>query len=79
MDGRRLEFAGRSRPSMPDGCPERLSVEFLRWIWDYPKSRRPGILERLSRAREEKHVAVLRNRAQVEAFVAGLESQGGAV
>lgn len=70
---RRLEFAGGSRPSLPEGCPERLSFEFLRWIWDYPKRRRPGILERLGGVRDEKRVVVLENRAQVEAFVAGLE------
>jgi len=73
---RRLEFAGRSRPSLPEGCPERLSFEFLRWVWDDPTHRRPGILERWSRVRDEKSVAVLRNRAQVEAFVAGLEPRG---
>jgi adenylate kinase family enzyme len=69
---RRVEFAGRSRPSMPDDCPERLTVEFIRWIWDYPRRRRPRILERLERVRNGKHVIVLRDRAGVQAFLDGL-------
>ncbi len=74
---RRVQFTDRSRPSMPAGCPERLTVEFLRWIWDYPRRRRPGILERLERVRGHKHVAVLRNRADVRAFLDGLGSDTG--
>lgn len=74
---RRLEFAGRSRPSMPPGCPERLTLEFLRWIWEYPWRRRPGILERLERLSDHKRVAVLRDRADVDAFVAHLQPEAG--
>ena len=66
---RRLEYAGRSRPSMPAGCSERLTAEFLRWIWDYPRRRRPGIVKRLDAVRDHKQVAVLRDRAGVEAFL----------
>jgi adenylate kinase family enzyme len=38
---------GSSRPSMPPGCPERVTWEFLHWIWTYPSRRRPEILRRL--------------------------------
>jgi hypothetical protein len=32
---------------MSPGCEERLSLEFQRWIWQYPPQRRPGILRKL--------------------------------
>jgi hypothetical protein len=32
---------------MSPGCEERLSLEFLRWIRQYPRQRRPGILRKL--------------------------------
>jgi len=44
---RRLTHHGRSRPSMPEGCPERLTFDFLRWVWTYPSLRRPRVLSRL--------------------------------
>lgn len=70
---RRVVWRGRSRPSMAPGCPERLTPEFLRWIWSYPRRRRPGVLELLRRAEAGgTRVSILRNPREVEAFVTGL-------
>ncbi|WP_138469656.1 AAA family ATPase [Poseidonocella sp. HB161398] len=30
---RRLRYHGRTRPDLPEGCPERIDPEFLRYIW----------------------------------------------
>lgn len=65
-----LRFAGRSRPEMPEGCPERLTLEFLLWIWQYPVRRRPGILRRLA-AVDGARLIVLRNQADIDRFLAG--------
>lgn len=62
--------AGRTRPDMAPGCPERLSLEFLRWIWDYPRTRRPGILRQLAALGDGQRVVVLRSDGEVERFVA---------
>ena len=53
---RRLQFHGRSRPDMREGCPERLSWEYIQWVWTYPERRRPGILARLAALEPEKQV-----------------------
>jgi adenylate kinase family enzyme len=44
---RQITFRGRSRPDMAPGCPERLTFEFVQWIWTYPERRRPAILQSL--------------------------------
>lgn len=49
------------------GCPERLNWEFISWIWNYRRSRRPGILERLARV-PEKQVHILSSRRAVRNF-----------
>jgi adenylate kinase family enzyme len=64
-----MRFRGRSRPDMTPGCPERLSWEFLRWVWTYPSERRPGILLRLSRLRSDQRAIVLRSAGEVEDFL----------
>jgi adenylate kinase family enzyme len=69
--GRRLRALGGIRPELPAGCPERLSWEFLAWIWTYPARRRGAILRRLAELGREKRVIILRSRAEVEAFLAG--------
>jgi adenylate kinase family enzyme len=61
-------YRGRSRPDMTPGCHEQLSLEFLRWIWEYPATRRPDILRRLAALRPDQQSIVLRTPADVEAF-----------
>lgn len=46
---RAVRYWGRTRPDMAADCPERLDLNFLRWIWNYPRNNRPAILEKLSR------------------------------
>ncbi len=69
---RRVQFHGRSRPDMAEGCSERLSWEFLRWIWNYPKDRRPALLRKLAEHARRKNVTVLRSPRAVERFLESL-------
>ena len=45
---RALRNLGRTRDDMAPGCPDRLTWEFVRWVWSYPVTRRPGILAKLT-------------------------------
>ena len=69
-----FKYRGRSRPDITLGCPERLSKDFLRYIWMYPKARRPGILKKLEKIKAEKSVYILTSSREVSDFLAGLRS-----
>ena len=71
---RRVRFHGRSRPDMAPGCPERLTGSFIRWIWNYPRDRRPSLLAKLNALEEEKRVVVLRSPGEVRRFLEHLTS-----
>jgi len=63
-------YRRRPRPDMADGCEEKIDWKFLKWIWDYPATRRPGILAMLREARSEgKAVYRLRSSKAVRRFV----------
>lgn len=70
---RRIRWRGRSRPSLPTGCPERLTPAFAWWMLTYRRRRRPGILARLGTLGPETAVHVLRSRAEVDRYLRGLE------
>lgn len=57
-----LRFRGRCRPDMTEGCPERLNLQYLKWILTYRRDRRPRILARLKQLKESKHIEILRSR-----------------
>ena len=69
---RRIRYAGRTRPDMAAGCPEHLTWEFVRWIWDYPRTRRPAVLRRLAALPPDRRVIVLSSRGEIARFVADL-------
>ena len=61
------------RPDMAAGCEERVDFTFLKWIWDYPATRRPGILAMLREARADGATVVrLRSQRAVDGWLAGL-------
>ncbi len=48
---RSLRQHGRARPDMHPGCPERLpDLEFLLWIWRFPRKHRPDLIKQLAGA-----------------------------
>ena len=66
---RRFRYRGKTRPSVADGCPEKIDWEFLEYIWSWRKKRRPQILRYLKQLDEIKDVFVLRNQKQIERFI----------
>ena len=69
---RYLTYRNTTRPDMAPGNPEKLDLNFFRYIWDYPQTRRPLVLERLKRL-EGKTVVHLKNPRQVKDFLQGLQ------
>jgi adenylate kinase family enzyme len=67
---RALMYRKRSRPDMAEGCPEKLSWEFVLWIWNYPTRTRPKIIRMLESSPEEKKIIWLRSRSDVKRFLA---------
>lgn len=39
--------SGKVRPDMGEGCPERFDASFVRWVWDWKRTHRPGVLDRM--------------------------------
>jgi adenylate kinase family enzyme len=66
---RRARYRGRARPDMAEDCNERLTWEFVRWIWTYTRERRPGVLKRLSELREGQKAHVLRSPREARRFL----------
>ena len=51
------------------GCPERLDLGFVRWIWRYGSDSRPRLDAALERHCDGLRIVELRSRAQAEAFL----------
>jgi adenylate kinase family enzyme len=63
----------QARPDMPQNA-DKLDLEFLRWIWTYPKLKRPEVLARLAALPSTTRIVRLRSRRAMREFLAGIPS-----
>ena len=69
---RRIQYAGRSRASITEGCPERLDPEFIRWVWSFRRHTLPGQLDLIRQAAQREHppqIFILKNRSQARRWL----------
>lgn len=69
---RTLRHYGRTRPDMPQGCPERFDREFYRWVWLTRHSMRSRLNWFYGQIPEGKDRHRLRSRGEVAAYLHGL-------
>lgn len=69
---RNLSRFGRARPDLPDGCPERISPAFLRYIWRTRQSGRARAEGLFASAPGTKARHVFRRPAEVARYLAAL-------
>ena len=71
-----LQYRGTTRPDLAPGCPERLSWEFVLWIWNYSKRSRPRVVQRIEDHSADTEVIVLRSQKEIDRFLIRLADKG---
>ena len=66
---RMIRYRNKTRPDMGAGCTERFDINFLKWIWNYPKTNRPEVLRKLEQLSKEKEVIILKSPGEVQLFL----------
>jgi adenylate kinase family enzyme len=71
-------FSREPRPDMTPGNRDKLDPKFLQWIWNYPRTRRPGIVRQLSELPTTTRVVRLTSRRAMREFLANVPATGPA-
>jgi adenylate kinase family enzyme len=71
--GRLLKYRGQSRPELAPGCNEKIDLDFLKWIWNYPRDVKPGIMETLAR-QADTEIIVLKSDNEIARYLAEQEA-----
>ncbi len=59
-----VRLRGRTRPEMAENCPERLTQEFLSYVWNFEKTESPEIEQKLADYGSEVPVFIVRSHAE---------------
>ena len=70
---------GRVRSEMAPGCPEKIDVEFFRYVWTYRRLQRPKLLRYFEGLRPDQALICFKNRAQADQYLTNVAPMAGAV
>jgi len=73
---RRVTYHGKTRPDLQGGCPEKLDWEFLKWVWNFRRTRRPGILEKLRLYGTGKNIIIFNHVKEVRELLRAVRENG---
>jgi adenylate kinase family enzyme len=71
-----LKFHGKTRPDLPEGCPEKFDWVFTKWVWNYNKRNRPKVLKFLENYKESKNIIILKKRKEMNNYAESLKTGG---
>lgn len=71
---RTLKYYGRARSDLPDGCPERFSLEFIKWIWNSRNTSRMEMDALFESAPFNKEKIKLTDSSDVKAYLADVNN-----
>ncbi|RHZ90461.1 AAA family ATPase [Cereibacter sphaeroides] len=74
---RSLQYRGRTRPDLPDGCPEQFDWSFYRWIWNTRISSRAQIERLVAGAPGDKVIIRLQSVSEITMFLTRLPESSG--
>ena len=67
-----LTTYGTVRSDMAEGCPERFDLDFLKWVWNFNKTKRERYYRLLNETDGIEKI-VLKNRRMVQRFLQSLD------
>jgi len=72
---RRIQYHGKTRPDMGAGCKEKIDLEFIKWILNYRKNKRPKYLEKLSKLKDSKTVQIFKSPRELKDYLTQLKKE----
>jgi adenylate kinase family enzyme len=67
---RRYTWRAQRRPDIAEGCAEQLNLEFLMWIWRYPRASRIRVLNAIELAAPGVKLFTVKSRSDVRNLLA---------
>lgn len=66
------------RPDMPEGCTEKFDFQFMKYIWNFPKSSGQRNMDKLEKSKV-KQIIIFKNRREANQYIMKLYNQYGEI
>ncbi|OPA73801.1 AAA family ATPase [Paenibacillus selenitireducens] len=73
---RRIQYHGKTRPDLNEGCPESLDWQFIKYAWRFRQDKKPAIIEKLEKHAEKTKIIMMKSPKEVKRLLNTLQSNG---
>jgi adenylate kinase family enzyme len=72
---RAVRYRGQTRPDLAPDCPERIDLEFLKYIWNFDRKNRPRLEAAIARLAPAAPLVRLRGDGEITRFLEGISAR----
>ncbi|MFD0617169.1 AAA family ATPase [Paenibacillus sp. GCM10027629] len=73
---RRIQYHGKTRVDMNEGCPESIDWPFIKFGWNFRRDKRPGILAKLKDHAEHTKIIVVKSPKEAQRILIEVKATG---
>lgn len=75
---RRIQYHGKTRRDLNEGCPESIDWAFIKYSWNFRRDKKPRIMEKLKKHSVNKKVIIIKQPKQARLILDQLKERGPA-
>lgn len=73
---RRIQYHGKSRPDLNEGCPESIDWPFIKYSWNFRRDKRPAVMDKLKKYSTDKKMIIVKHSKQAESILNEIRNNG---
>lgn len=72
---RRIQYHGKTRSDLNEGCPESIDWQFIKFGWNFRRDKRPSIIEKLKEYSKDKKVIIIKRPKEANLLLNKINNQ----
>lgn len=73
---RRIQYHGKTRPDLNEGCPESIDWPFIKYVWNFRRDKHSNVLNRLAKYPKDTKVIIIKRPKEAKRMLNEIKSQG---
>lgn len=73
---RRIQYHGKTRVDLNEGCPESIDWQFIKYGWNFRRDKRTNIIEKLKKYSKDKKVIIIKRPKEARLILNKIRDKG---
>lgn len=73
---RRIQYHGKTRPDLNEGCPESIDWQFIKYAWNFRRDKRANIINKLKNQSKDKKIIIIKQPKEARKILNDIQING---